>query len=381
MAIATTTRLARSPLSQPLAFVWNAWRQMTVTQVRYAALFWLTWGLSTGISMLATYPRYAAWEPIATGLYDAFIVTSVLLLGIVVADACTPSRAPRWLPYAVVAIVADVVGTAVLLLTEPMVGLYCCWDEPRPADSVFFGAGLGANLVICSLATFGYFHHRRALRRNAALRDAQLGRERLARRAYEARLQAMQARVEPRFLFNTLAQVENLYETDAMQGDRMLDDLIVYLRAALPQLRETTSTLSTEIELVRAYFNIANARLGDSLLLNVALPNDGDDVRFPPMVLLPLIEHAISERLELQKARGSISIDARVTDRNLCLTVADLGARSLGSNGNGALQGIRERLAALYGTRASLRLVPGTDRGVRAVIEIPYEQIDDRGHR
>ena len=69
----------------------------------------------------------------------------------------------------------------------------------------------------------------------------------------------MQARVEPRFLFNTLAQVERLYEIDAQRADRMLDDLIVYLRAALPQLRETTSTLSREIELAKAYLNIVEA--------------------------------------------------------------------------------------------------------------------------
>jgi hypothetical protein len=382
MAIAATARLARSPLSHPLAFVWNAWRGMTVTQVRYAVLLWLAWGLTQGLSMLASYPRYAAWEPIATGLYDAFLVTSLLLLGVTVADACPPSRRPRWLPYAVAAVVADVVGTFLLVYTEPMVGLYCCYEEPRADDWVFLVAGFGANLIICTLATFGYFHRRRALQRMDSLRSAQLERERLARRAFEARLQAMQARVEPQFLFNTLAQVERLYETDAALGDRMLDDLIVYLRAALPQLRETASTVDREIELARAYLNITKARLRDRLSLSVAMADEVSDARFPPMVLLPLVEHAILERLESPEAIGSISIDTRVEHGNLCLTVAHVGALSQRNEaGKDTLQGIRQRLTALYGATASLTLHLDGHDGTRAVVKIPHERVDDRGHR
>jgi hypothetical protein len=382
MEIATTTRLARSPSSQPFAFIWNAWSQMTGEQVRLAALFWLSWGLTAGLTSLASHPSYAAWEPIATGFYDTFFVTAALLLGVAVADAYPQSQAPHWMPYAIAALVADLVGTPLYVFTEPMVGLQCCWDGPRPHDSAFLGAGLGANFVICTLATFGYFHRRRASRRVAALRGAQLEREQLARRAFEARLQAMQARVEPRFLFNTLAQVESLYETDATLADRMLDDLIVYLRAALPQLRETASTVAREIELARAYLNVAQARKGDRLSLKVVMARDASDVRFPPMVLLPLIEHSIVHRVQPLKAGDAIGVGTRIENGKLCLTVTDSGARSLHQNpGNAALQGIRERLAALYGASASLSLDPDVDHGLSAVIKIPHERIDDRHHR
>ena len=382
MAIAVTTPVARSRLLQALAFVWTAWRQISGTQVRYATLLWLSWGLILGLESLAAYPRYASWEPIATGLYDALLVTSPLLLGIAVADACPPSRAPRWLPYAVAAVVADVVGTTLLVFTEPMVGLHCCWNGPRPDDSVFLGAGLAANLVICTLATFGYFHRQRALRRMTALRGVQLQRAQLSRRAFEARLQAMQARVEPQFLFNTLAQVESSYESDALLGDRMLDDLIVYLRAALPQLRETASTVSREIELAQAYFNIAKTRLGDRLSLAATVSDDVSDARFPPMVLLPLIEHAIQEHMAPPQAVGSIRIDARGGAGVLHLTVTYSGDRSLrDGTGDAILHGIRQRLAALYGATGSLILHQHSDDGTRAVVAIPYERIDDRSHR
>jgi LytS/YehU family sensor histidine kinase len=176
--------------------------------------------------------------------------------------------------------------------------------------------------------------------------------------------------------------VESLYETDATSADRMLDDLIVYLRAALPQLRETASTVAREIELARAYLNVAQARKGDRLSLKVVMARDASDVRFPPMVLLPLIEHSIVHRVQPLKAGDAIGVGTRIENGKLCLTVTDSGARSLHQNpGNAALQGIRERLAALYGASASLSLDPDVDHGLSAVIKIPHERIDDRHHR
>lgn len=382
MTSAVTTPIVRVRLSQQLAFVGRAWRQMSGTLVRYAVLFWLGWGLSLGVKMLTTFPEYAPWEPIATGFYDTFLVTFVLLLGIAVADAAEPVRAPRWPSYATAAVVAAVAGSILLVYTEPTVGLHCCWDGPRPPDWVFVGHSVGFNLIICSLASFGYFHHRRALLRLDALHKTQFERGRLARHAFEARLQAMQARVEPQFLFNTLTQVERLYESDAKLADRMLDDLIVYLRAALPQLRETTSTVSREIELARAYLNIVKVRLGDRLALDITESDDGNEVRFPPMVLLPLIEHAIVERLDSSQAGGSIGIGTRLENSKLRLTVTDFGGRAPCDDvASIAFQGIRERLTALYGATASLRVDRSAACGLCAVVEIPYERIDHRSHR
>ncbi len=355
---------------------------MTRTQVRYAALFCLAWGLSMGLTQMTAYPRYAAWEPIVTGFYDAFLVTSVLLLGVVVADAWPPSQAPRWLPYAVAAFVAAVAGTVLVVFTEPLVGLHCCWDEPRPPDFAFLFGQFGTDLVMCALATLGYYHRQRALQRIQALRGAQLKRERLARRAFEARLQAMQARVEPQFLFNTLAQVERLYEVDAQRADRMLDDLIVYLRAALPQLRETTSTLARELELAKAYLNVVGAGMGDRLSSDTSALDNGADARIPPMVLLPLIEYALAHRLEPLQTDGSIRVVARVEAGKLRLIVSDTGRRSPHDNARSTtLQGIRERLSALYGAAARLVLDSDGVGGLRVVVEIPNEYVDDRGHR
>ncbi len=379
--ITVNTRPAQRQRPPLAAFVWNAWRGITGAQVGYTVLFWLAWGLSMGVNQMAAFPRYEAWEPIATCLYDAFVVASLLLLGIALADAYPPSRAPRWLPYAVAALVANLIGTVLLVYTEPLIGLHCCWNEPRPPDYVFMVVQFGANLVICTLATIGYYQRRRALLRVQALRTAQLARGRLARRAFEARLQAMQARVEPQFLFNTLAQVERLYEVDASRADRMLDDLIVYLRAALPQLRETTSTLAREVELARAYLNVVAAGMGDRMSVDTSALGDGPYVRFPPMVILPLIEYALVHRLEPLQPDGWIRVVARVAAGKLELVVTDTSRRATASRAGNPLRGIRERLTALYGGAAGLSLDADGNAGFRAVVKIPDEHVDDRGHR
>ena len=99
-----------------------------------------------------------------------------------------------------------------------------------------------------------------AVRRTDVLRNLQLERTRVAREAYEARLKALQARVEPRFLFDTLSDIEAAYATSAESGQRLIDDLIVYLRAALPTMEESTSSLSAELTLVRAWLSIMRMR-------------------------------------------------------------------------------------------------------------------------
>ncbi len=100
------------------------------------------------------------------------------------------------------------------------------------------------------------------------------------------------------------------------------------------------------------------------------------------MILLPLIEYSIAQRRGPSNARNAIGISIRAENAKLVLTLTDSAARSAdGTAGAPALRDIRERLAALYGAEASLRVETSADHGLRALIEIPHEHIDDRGHR
>jgi LytS/YehU family sensor histidine kinase len=190
----------------------------------------------------------------------------------------------------------------------------------------------------------------------------------------------MQARVEPQFLFNTLAQVRHLYESDAGKAGKMLDDLIAYLRAALPYLRESSSTVGKEGALASAYLDIVRIRLGERLSFDITIPAALADARMPPMMLLPLIDHALVYGLEKSQSDGTVRIDCTVGDGKLRLTITDSGAGFLPGGNEADLQDIRERLDALYGRDAQFRSERLDALGTRAILEIPYETAD-RSHR
>ncbi len=191
----------------------------------------------------------------------------------------------------------------------------------------------------------------------------------------EARLSALQAQIEPHFLFNTLANVKRLYETAPVRGREMLSSLISYLRAALPTMREPGSTLERELELVRSFLTILKMRMGDRLAFSIDAPRHWRRARVPPMVLPTLVENAIKHGLSPLPEGGRIDIRAASDgDRQLVIEVADDGAGFSSSGGSGVgLANTRSRLAALYGTDASLSLSTANPRGVVATVRLPLQ--------
>jgi LytS/YehU family sensor histidine kinase len=186
----------------------------------------------------------------------------------------------------------------------------------------------------------------------------------------------MQARVEPQFLFNTLAQVRELYERDAVLAARVLDDLISYLRAALPHLRESSSTLGQEIDLARAYLDIMRVRLGDRLDFSIDVPEAAKTARMPPMMLLPLIDHALVYGLQPGDPAGTLRIATKADRGRLRLAITDSGIAFLPGTHADGLENISHRLHALYGDDARFELERMHERGTRATLEIPYEATD-----
>ena len=241
----------------------------------------------------------------------------------------------------------------------------------------FFPDNTGATFFLGSAIALAFFARRHDRQVAQALHAAELARVDTQRRTLEADLQAMQAQVEPAFLLGTLEDVGRLHETDPDTADRVLDALILFLRAALPHLRETTSTVSKEFDLARAYLSIAKVRLKDRLSFHVDVPDIARDARMPPMVLLPLLEGAVNRGPEPMIVDRTIHIGAAVDSGRLTVTVADTGP-GFAPDGpyQGTIQGIRERLDALYGPNARLAVQRGEQDGTRVVLEIPHEPIE-----
>jgi hypothetical protein len=216
------------------------------------------------------------------------------MLALVATDRITRGDPRRRAPYAVAVAVTGTLYAPFLTLIG--LGSEFEWIEfVKWSLYAFFEW-----LVLAGVATFIYTDVRRARAARTRMHVAQLERAHAARRTLESRLQAMQARVEPQFLFNTLAQVRDLYRASAARGERMLEELIAYLRAAMPRMRDTSSTVGQEVDLVQAYLGIVSLRLGERLAFDIEPPGEAADARMPPMMLLPLIDHAIAHVLPIR---------------------------------------------------------------------------------
>jgi two-component sensor histidine kinase len=200
-----------------------------------------------------------------------------------------------------------------------------------------------------------------------------LERSELERKALDARFRLLQAQVEPHFLFNTLANVQTLVEAGVPQAAKVLRSLIAYLRAAVPQLHETTTTLAHELELVRAYLDVMHMRMPDRLTFQVSADESLLAIECPPMTLLTLVENAVRHGIDPSETGGSITIQVR-QESSICrasVTDTGVGLKALGGGLGTGLASLRERLQLAFGADAQLRLSEVMPHGVRAEIAFP----------
>jgi LytS/YehU family sensor histidine kinase len=152
----------------------------------------------------------------------------------------------------------------------------------------------------------------------------------------------------------------------------MLDSLIQYLRAALPQMREGATNLGREIDMARAFLDIHRVRMGSRLEYAIDVPESLRARAFPPMMLISLVENAVKHGVDPCCECGTITIRASDDEGRLKVSVADTGEGVRPTQGGGVgLTNIRERLKALYGSRANLVLEENAPRGIVASIEVP----------
>jgi LytS/YehU family sensor histidine kinase len=196
-----------------------------------------------------------------------------------------------------------------------------------------------------------------------------------ARRETEARLKLLQAQIEPHFLFNTLANVGSLIDSDPPRARQLLDRLNDWLRIALARTRNEQASLGDELALLENWLEILAVRFGSRLVWQIDVDAALRRLPFPPMLLQPLLENAVKHGIEPKLGGGRVRIVAwRDADR-LHLEVNDDGgglhaAPSTPGQGTG-LDNVRARLAALYGDAGRLTLATNAAGGVTASLELP----------
>jgi sensor histidine kinase YesM len=201
---------------------------------------------------------------------------------------------------------------------------------------------------------------------------------------------AMQAQVEPHFLFNTLASIDHLIETDPKRASQMQRNLIALLRASMPTMREAAGgsdgkgshgvrDLGREIAVIRPYLEILKVRMEERLTTELAVPEGLMSAEFPPMMLQTLVENAIKHGLEPKAEGGHLRVAAEIVHGKLQMTVADtgLGFGKAATAGTGVgLANIRERLQLLYGNRATLTVAENQPSGTVVTITVPYKPVE-----
>ena len=275
----------------------------------------------------------------------------------------------RWRPLAL--------GRRVEVRVSSDMGPTCHIEVRSRAGLAWFaiqqGQALDAAATVCA-------HLGQHLERHAATLQAARRARELERASLQARLSALQAQVEPHFLFNTLANLKYLIRTDQGAAQDMLDHLVGYLQNALPDMRSVSSTLGREMDLVGDYLAVMRIRMGERLRFDVAVDDRLRSLPFPPAMLISLVENAVKHGLERASRPGLIdvkaSLEGKVGARLLSVSVADDGAGLTEQAGEGTgLANIAERLMLLYGREAALVVGPGDVngevRGVRAVLTVP----------
>jgi hypothetical protein len=206
--------------------------------------------------------------------------------------------------------------------------------------------------------------------------------ESLKRQVVEARMAAMQAQVEPHFLFNTLASIDHLIETDPARASTMQKNLIALLRASMPTMREASDggvrELGRELEVIRPYLEILKVRMEERLSTAIDVSDGLLSAEFPPMMIQTLVENAIKHGLEPKAEGGLLRVAAEIVHGKLQVTVSDtgLGFGRAATAGTGVgLANIRERLQLLYGSKASLTVAENPAGGTIVTITVPYKSL------
>ena len=193
----------------------------------------------------------------------------------------------------------------------------------------------------------------------------------------EARLKLLETQLEPHMLFNTLANLRALIGVDPQRAQTMLDHMIAYLRATLNASRATSHSLQAEFDRLQDYLELMAIRMGPRLKFTLDLPGAIAQAKVPSLLLQPLVENAIQHGLEPKVAGGEIRVAARREGDEVVVEVCDTG---VGLSGDGPASGkgfgmtqVRERLATLYGERASIAFGSVDAGGCRVTIRYPHQ--------
>jgi two-component system sensor histidine kinase AlgZ len=270
---------------------------------------------------------------------------------------------PGWRQWAAHVVAVLLVAPSVALLVRPLERIVCRREMPL-VPALLTCTIISALFIFTSLA---FQRHRR----RAAHSERMVLRERQA--ALEVQLQALQARTNPHFLFNSLNTIASLIPDDPELAERTLERLADLFRYALDAAKTRAVPLRREFDVVRDYLAVQQARFGDRLRTAVELDPRAAEVEVPPLLLQPLVENAILHGMAHRRA-GTVTVSARLDGEQVVIEIRDDGPGPGASTHGGtrtSLRDIGERLRLFYGGVASFALEHAPEGGCLARVALP----------
>lgn len=355
---------------RPAAAIFGVWTLVGLLTTEFAGLAIERTGAQAPWSMMLWSNLVSVW------LWAAFTP------GMMYVARRVPVGEQRWRTALPVHLIGALVFAVADVLLERAIWAVLPLQAPPPADMVvLFLRRLFLNtlcyVVVVAIATAGRYARLSQVRAATA--------ERLQGQLTAARLQALQAQLRPHFLFNTLSMIAEQAHVDPAAADRMIGRLGHLLRASLASNDRQEVTLREELEILQSYLDIMSLRLSGRAEYEIDVRPDCLDAAVPALVLQPIVENAYRHGLERMTRDGRLSISARCTADMLEIEVADNGAGfdPAGYREGLGLRIVRERLAELYGARATMHLRPRVPSGTIAVLRVPYRRVSQpvRGPR
>lgn len=320
---------------------------LTLASPRSLATFWIRLGpLSVLVQMVV------------------LLVAIVLCLGRRLPFGAFGARAKALLAWLVIPATAGAVALAAMIWLPPEMALLLFPEDGAPGlllRALAIGAIVGALLL-----RYLYLH--------------QQWRGQVETLA-NARLQTLQARIRPHFLFNSMNAIASLTRTDPRLAEEIVVDLADLFRAALATDQQT-ATLAEELDLARRYLNIERQRLGERLRVEWELDADLPlEARLPPLILQPLVENAVYHGIQSATAPGCVRIGARYRHGRIALTLRNslpevpLSVARVQKGNRMALDNVRQRMEAMFPGSARVRHVRGErEYLVRLVFPFPWSK-------
>lgn len=193
----------------------------------------------------------------------------------------------------------------------------------------------------------------------------------------EARVQALQARIRPHFLFNSLNTIASLIPEEPLSAERATEDLADLFRGSMRRA-DSLISLSEELDLARRYLQMEQRRLGDRLRVDWRVSELPEGASILSLTLQPLLENAVAHGIQPRADGGEIKVYGRAEKDNVVITLSNpLGPAEHDSSGHGmALTNIRERMELAFGPAASL-ITHQDEEQYYAVLSLPYVENTD----